>query len=150
MEKLEWDDTLNIDVFDMDDRMKQFFVYVNKLIEFKNIKRKKEEDYDSIGETLADISEYIRQHFNHEERLLTQYRYPEFAAHKKEHRRFVKKILAFRRLFSEDPDKIYNDCIDYIREWIVVHINEDDKRYAPFVRVQKYLNDHNISTRRGR
>lgn len=150
MEKLEWDDSLNINVFDIDQRMKTFFDFINKFSEFESIKRKKEEDYDAIGEALADVSEYIRQHFNHEEKLLTQYRYPEFSSHKKEHRRFVKKILAFRRLYSEDPDKIYTDSLKYIREWIVDHIKEDDMRYAPFIRVKKYLTDQSSSGRRGR
>lgn len=149
MSRLEWNDALNIDVSEIDEKMKALFEGINRYLDYDS-KRRREEDYDEIGEVLADLSEAIRQHFSNEERLLTQYRYPEFAGHKKEHRRFVKKMLAFRRVYSEEPEKIYKDSIKYIREWLVRHIQEDDMRYAPFIRVQKYLNDHNAQSRRGR
>lgn len=150
MDRLQWDDSYCINVFDVDDRMKGFFNVVNKYEDYGKIKRKKEEDYDEIAEALADVSEYIRQHFSHEEKLLSQYRYPEFSQHKREHTRFIKRIMAFRRIYSEDPEKIYSDSVNYIRDWIVKHISNDDMRYAPFVRVQKYLNDQSSSGRRGR
>ena len=147
MTKLEWNDTLNIDVADFDDKMMLLFKHINRYLEYDN-KRRKEEDYDEIGEVLADVSEAIRVHFNNEEMLLTQYRYPESAGHKKEHRRFIKKVLAFRRVFTEDPEKIYKDSVKYLSEWLIRHIKEDDMRYAPFIRVQKYLNEHNALSRR--
>ncbi|MBU1171072.1 MAG: bacteriohemerythrin [Proteobacteria bacterium] len=149
MSKLVWDDAFNIDVLDIDEKMKELFEGINRYLEYDS-RRIKEEDYDEIGEVLADISEGIRQHFNHEEKLLIQYRYPEIAGHKKEHRRFVKKVLAFRRVFSEEPEKIYKDSVKYIQEWLLRHIQEDDMRYAPFIRVQKYLMEHNAQSRRGR
>lgn len=146
MSLLEWNDALNIDISDIDERMKALFESINRYLEYDS-KKRKEEDFDEIGEVLADVSEAIRQHFGHEEKVLTQYRYPEIAGHKKEHRRFMKKILAFRRVFSEEPDKIYKDSVKYMREWLVKHIKEDDMRYAPFVRVQKYLNESSQSRR---
>ncbi|MFA6012266.1 MAG: bacteriohemerythrin [Desulfobacteraceae bacterium] len=149
MSKLAWINEYNIDVPDIDDKMKALFEGMNRYLEYDD-KRRKEEDYDEIGEILADISEAVRQHFAHEERVLAQFHYPEIAGHKKEHRRFVKKILAYRRVYSEEPEKIYKDSVKYIREWLIQHIKEDDMRYAPFIRVQKYLNDHNAQSRRGR
>jgi hemerythrin len=149
MTKLEWNDALNINVSDFDDKMKMLFSQINRYLEYDG-KKIKEEDHEDIAEVLADVSEAVRIHFGNEEMLLTQYRYPEFSGHKKEHRRFLKKILAFRRVFSEDPDKIYKDSAKYLREWLVRHIQDEDMRYAPFIRVQKYLNEHQAMSRRGR
>lgn len=149
MSLLEWDDALNINIKDIDDGMKALFESVNRYLAY-DARKRKEEDYDEIGEVLADVSEAVRHHFNYEERMLTRYRYPEIAGHKKEHRRFMKKILAFRRVFSEEPEKIYKDSVKYMRDWLVRHIQEVDMRYAPFVRVQKYLNESSAHNRRGR
>ena len=149
MSLLEWKDALNIEINEIDDRMKALFEMMNRYLAYDS-KKRKEEDYDEIGEVLADVSEAVRQHFNYEEKVLTQYRYPEIAGHKKEHRRFVKKILAFRRVYSEEPEKIYKDSVKYIQEWLVKHIEDSDMRYAPFVRVQKYLNESSAQNRRGR
>jgi hemerythrin len=149
MSKLEWNESLNINVSDFDEKMKTLFAQINRYLEYES-KRRKEEDYDEIAEVLADVSEAVRTHFNNEELALTHYRYPELAGHKKEHRRFIKKVLAFRRVFTEDSEKIYKDSVRYMREWLVRHIMEDDMRYAPFIRVQKYLNEQSALSRRGR
>ncbi len=148
MDKLMWDTSLNINVLDLDDKMQNFFGVLNRFYEFESIKRKKEEDFDAILEVFADLAEYINQHFKYEERVLTQYSYPEFKQHQKEHQRFIKRMLGYRRLFSDEPDKAYNEAVKYSRQWIVGHVKEDDSRYAPFVRVQKHLNDNKVPQKR--
>lgn len=148
MDKLEWDDSLNINVLDLDEKMKNFFSVLNRFFEFQSIKRKKEEDYDAILEVFADLSEYVNQHFRYEEMLLSQYYYPEYKQHQKEHQRFVKRMLGYRRLFSDEPEKAYGDAVKYAGEWIMKHIKEDDIQYAPFIRVQKHLNDNKVPRKR--
>ena len=148
MDTLKWDTSLDINVLDLDDKMKNFFEVLNRFFQFESIKRKKEEDYDAILEVFADLAEYINQHFKYEERVLTQYGYPEFKQHQKEHQRFVKRMLGYRRLFSDEPDKAYNEAVKYAGTWIVNHVKEDDSRYAPFVRVQKHLNDNKVPQKR--
>ena len=150
MEIIEWEESLSIDVDDMDERMKVFFQFVNKLGELTIVKRKKEEDYEHIGEALADVSEFMRGHFNMEENLLLKYKYPELAYHQRRHKRFLKKVMAFRRLFADEPEKISLDAHSYIQQWIIDHIINDDKRFAPYVRVQKFLNEQKAQGRRGR
>lgn len=148
MEKLEWDSSLDINVLDLDDKMKNFFEVLNRFYQFQSIKRKKEEDYDAILEVFADLAEYVNQHFKYEEGILSRFSYPEFKQHQKEHQRFVKRMLGYRRLFSDEPDKAYKDAVKYSSQWLVKHVREDDSRYAPFVRVQKHLNDHKVPQRR--
>lgn len=148
MYKLEWDDSLNINVMDLDGKMLEFFGVINRFFEFQSIKKKKEEDYETILEVFADLSEYINHHFKYEEQILVQYRYPEFKQHKKEHQRFIKRMLGYRRLFSDEPEKAYNEAVKYAAQWLIKHIKEEDVSYAPFIRVQKHLNDHNVPQRK--
>ena len=105
MDKLEWDDSLNIDVLDLDEKMQQFFSVLNRFFSFKSIKNKREEDFDDILEVFADLAEYVNSHFRYEEMILSQYSFPEFNKHQKEHKRFIKRMLGYRRLFSDDPER---------------------------------------------
>ncbi len=148
MDTLEWDDSLNINVLDLDEKMKHFFGVLNRFFEFKSIKRKKEDDYDAILEVFADLAEYVNYHFKYEEMILSQHSYPEYKQHQKEHQRFVKRMLGYRRLFADEPDKAYNEATKYAMKWIVKHIKEDDALYAPFVRVQKQLDDLKVSRKK--
>lgn len=150
MEVLAWDDSFKIEIPLIDERNQHFMKIVVRLEELNAIKRKREEDFDSIGEVLADIMEFAKMHFNEEERILVSEQYPEVNQHRQAHKRFIKKIMAFRRLFSEDPGKVADDVVEYARAWLPLHIKEQDSRYAPFIRVQNYLADYQAMGRRGR
>ncbi len=150
MEVLAWDDSFKIEIPLIDERNQHFMKIAAKLEELNAVKRKKEEDFDSIGEALADVMEFARMHFNEEEKILVSKQYPELNQHRQDHKRFIKKVMAFRRLFSEDPGKVSDDLVEYVKEWLPLHIKEQDSRYAPFIRVQNYLADCQALGRRGR
>ncbi|WP_300668972.1 bacteriohemerythrin [Desulfoluna sp.] len=150
MEGLAWDDSCKIQISLMDERNQRLMEIAAKLVELNAVKRKKEEDFEAIGEVLADMMEFARMHFNEEEKLLVGKQYPELNQHRREHKKFIKKMMGFRRLFSEDPGKVTDDAVGYVKEWLPSHIKEEDARYAPFVRVQNYLAECQAMGRRGR
>lgn len=150
MEGLTWNDSYRIQIPLIDERNQRIIEIAAKFEELNSAKRKKDEDYDTIGEALADIMEFARMHFNEEEKILVGKQYPELNQHRREHKKFIKKIMAFRRLYSEDPPKVADDAVKYIRAWLPLHIRDQDSRYAPFVRVQNYLADFQALGRRGR
>ena len=150
MEVLAWDDSFKIGIPLIDERNQRFMEIAAKLEELNAVKRKKEEDFDSIGESLADVMEFARMHFNEEEKILVGKQYPEVNQHRQDHKQFVKKMMTFRRLFSEEPVQVTDDVVAYVREWLPAHIKEQDSRYAPFIRVQNYLAECQALGRRGR
>ena len=150
MELLTWDDSFKIQIPLIDERNQKFMEIASRLEELNAVKRKKEEDFDTIGEALADVMEFARLHFSEEEKLLVGKQYPEMNHHKQEHKRFIKKMVAFRRLFSEDPGQVTDDTVAFVKSWLPVHIKEQDSRYAPFIRVQNYLAECQAMGRRGR
>ena len=136
MEKIKWDDTFCVNIMDVDENLKKIIELINNIIELKQTRKPEDEE---LLETFADLTEYVRNYFPHEEVYLTKYKYPELKQHKKEHKKFVKKINAFRRWFAEDPANLSDDVVRYLREWIVFHIQAFDKKFGPFIRVQLYL-----------
>jgi hemerythrin len=150
MQKTHWNESLRVDISEHDERVIKFYEYIDKLSELVAMRRKKEFDFENIAEALADVSEYSRFHFAQEEKQLVKNMYPEIANHKKAHKRFLKKVMAFRRILSEEPERASTDSLDYILSWLENHIKECDMRFAPYIRVNKYLNDYQQAMRRGR
>ena len=138
MEKIKWDDQYCVNLLDVDENLKKIVDLINQIVELKSAKKTTD---DEILETFADLTEFVRVYFPNEESYLTRYNYPELAQHKKEHKKFVKKLNAFRRWFVEDPNNLSEDVVNYLTGWIKLHIFEFDMKFGPFIRVQMYLRD---------
>ncbi|MBU0992911.1 MAG: bacteriohemerythrin [Proteobacteria bacterium] len=138
MEKIKWDKSISVNIMDVDENLKKIIDLINKIID---LKQSKNCDENELMETFADLTEFVRNYFPHEENYLIKYKYPELKQHKKEHKKFVKKINAFRRWFAEDPANLSDDVVRYLREWVLFHIQEFDMTFGPFIRVQLYLDE---------
>lgn len=138
MEKIKWGDQYSVNLLDVDENLKKIADIVNKIVELKSSQRSDDEE---LLETFADLTEFVRVYFPHEESYLIKYKFPELTQHKKEHKKFVKKLNAFRRWFVEDPNNLSEDVVDYLTGWLKLHILEYDMKFGPFIRVQMYLND---------
>ncbi|MCG8471290.1 MAG: bacteriohemerythrin [Desulfobacterales bacterium] len=150
MEALVWDDSCVIQIPLIDERNQKFMELAARLQELNAVKRKKDEDFENIAEALADMMEFARLHFAEEEKILVSKQFPELKHHKREHKKFIKKLMGFRRLFSEEPAKVADDALKFVQQWMPEHIKEEDARYAPFLRVQNYLAECRAMGRRGR
>jgi hemerythrin-like metal-binding protein len=139
MEKIKWDPSFGVNILDVDENLKKIIELINKIIDQKKSKKCDEEQ---LMETFADLTDFVRNYFPCEENYLTRYRYPEARQHMKEHKKFVKKINAFRRWFAEDPANLSEDVIKYLIEWITTHIREFDMKFGPFIRIQLYLEEY--------
>jgi len=83
-------------------------------------------------ETLNSMSKYSEFHFEYEENLLEKHNYPKIKNHIELHKGFVLKILDFKRNLINNKD-IRNETLFFLREWIINHINKDDKKYGKFL-----------------
>ncbi|MDR2893332.1 MAG: hemerythrin family protein [Deltaproteobacteria bacterium] len=78
---------------------------------------------------------YTKLHFSTEEELFCLASYPGMEEHKKQHRNLINKSFSIgsKSMRLRDP----NIYLDFLQEWWVTHINEDDLLYGPCIR--KYL-----------
>ena len=139
MEKIKWGDHYCVKLLDVDENLKKIVDLINKLVDLKSTRQPDDEE---LFETFADLTEFVRVYFPHEETYLIKYKFPDLKQHKKEHKKFVKKINAFRRWFAEDPNNLSEDIVEFLAEWTKFHIIEYDMKFGPFIRVQMYLNDY--------
>lgn len=84
----------------------------------------------SIHSILDDLAKYTKLHFRTEELLLEAIHYPGLTAQKEEHRLYESNLVEFQyaaALNIIDIDSFYK----YLTDWWMVHILEDDMKYAP-------------------
>lgn len=137
MNKLEWSDSLSVDIQEIDDLQQKMFALLNVLIDIKNDNANAKDSSTNV----AELTEYGRYYFSKEEELLRKAGYPEVEVHAKEHRQFIKTTVSLRRQVAEDKGNLTYDVIRELRDWLIVHISTFDAKYVPFLRTVKYLDD---------
>jgi len=58
--------------------------------------------------------------------------YPETADHKKEHAGFIDKVIDFQKGFEEGRIMMSMEIMNFLRDWLVSHIQGTDQKYIPF------------------
>jgi hemerythrin len=137
IEKMEWDPKYSVDIEEIDACQKKMFDLFNRLID---IKREEIETKVCIN-MISEISEHSKLYFSTEERYMKRKGYPDFGAHSKAHRQFIKRFISLRREISEDIANLTDDVIKELRNWMIDHLLTFDSLYIPFLRINKYIED---------
>jgi hemerythrin-like metal-binding protein len=87
---------------------------------------------DVMGRILSGLISYTDTHFKAEEKYFAQFKYPDAAAHMKEHAAFVKKVTEFQIDFEGGRLTVSIDTLYFLRDWLQGHIKGTDKKYSSF------------------
>lgn len=97
-------------------------------------------DKAEIGRLFEFLGAYVVEHFGAEERLMVEHAYPEYAAHKAAHERFVADYTALKAAMGAAGGgsaaitiKVQNWCGD----WLKAHIAGTDQKLAAFLGQRK-------------
>jgi len=91
---------------------------------------------DALGSTTKFLNDYTVKHFADEEKLQIQYKYPDYANHKRYHEEF-KKVVAnlTKQLRDEGPTVVLVGKINSsIAGWLLNHIRREDVKVAECIR----------------
>ncbi|AAR33734.1 bacteriohemerythrin [Geobacter sulfurreducens] len=135
MALISWSDSLSVKVKQFDDQHKKLVDMVNQL--FDAMKAGKGNQV--MGDILKSLIQYTQTHFAAEERIMKQYGYPDFEAHKKEHNALVMQVLDLQKQFQEGKAVLTQNVMTFLRDWLSKHIQGDDKKYGV------YLNGKGVS-----
>ena len=135
MGQFEWCDAYCINIEKVDTLQKRLLELMQQLNEI----REQKSDNKHIVDVLNGMTELARHFFRMEEKMLTRFKYPEYQSHRREHRDFIKKLITFRRWFTEDSAELTDEMFIFFDLWIKKHIMDSDRRYAPFIRLQQFL-----------
>lgn len=88
-----------------------------------------------IGQILEGLVDYTHNHFIIEEVMFQQHGYPETPAHKAEHDRFTATVMGLLTRF-EDGEATTLEALDFLKEWLRIHICAVDRSYVPFLKAR--------------
>ncbi len=91
------------------------------------------EDGVSLSETLAQLAEYAREHFDREERIQYRIRYQYYMEHKKHHQRLLARLdeISAAILDEKDPEQLKgrgDEIMVLLREWLLDHVLKEDMK----------------------
>ncbi len=118
MKTITWDDTLSVEVDEIDEDHRRLVDLFNMLS--RSVAQGDSAEY--IDALLEELISCTAWHFSHEERLMLQYHYPEFEGHKAEHRDLIASVRELQKKFQQADKRLTNDDIDYLEDWLTAHI----------------------------
>lgn len=129
MALIEWQDNYSVKVKLFDEHHKQLIKIINQLDQ--HIKEGK--SLKELEKCFSKLIEYTQIHFDSEETLLAQYKYPGIHDQENEHRAFVDNLKQLRHAFKEDVGDIEHQVLEFLQNWLVHHILKSDQAYSEFL-----------------
>ncbi|MDR1123051.1 MAG: hemerythrin family protein [Elusimicrobiota bacterium] len=127
-----WDSALETGHELIDNQHKQLFAKLNSLVDAYNDNKGKAE----LEKTLEFLAAYTIKHFNDEETLQVKYDYPDYLRHKTIHTDFKNKVTDMVGQLKQNgyDDKLMQETIVVVADWLLNHIKGDDFRMAAYVK----------------
>jgi hemerythrin len=132
MALLLWDESLHINIEEIDIQHENLFRIINDLHESLQNSAGGDENTRSV---LNSLLEDIILHYDSEERWMKKYNYPDYELHKYQHQQYISKIKDFVRLYKTEHTSLpAKDILISLAGWHSKHIIEYDKKFGRYVR----------------
>jgi hemerythrin-like metal-binding protein len=123
-----WKDFYSVGDPSIDAQHKQIIGAINELYEAMQLGK----DRAVLEPILDRLLQYTLAHFEHEEQVMQEHEYPDFAPHKALHDRIRQKTIDLR----EHAHLVTgHDLLRFLKDWWVGHIQGCDKKYTPYLEV---------------
>jgi len=126
---MQWDESLSVNVAEIDAQHKQLIAMLNDLYTAMHTGKGRE----VASKTIQGLVDYAQDHFDTEEQYFEKYQYPKAASHEREHRLFCRKVQAFQQGFDAGKDMLNIEILRFLGEWITHHIKGIDQKYSAFL-----------------
>lgn len=136
--QFQWDPALETGSHHIDEDHRQIFDLANRLAE--TVRR--EGAPGAVNELLAALAQHADEHFDREEEEMERVGYPEFDHHVLHHdqlRFMLRSIVALAASRQDDAIRLElaRDTVRFLDDWVHLHIDHFDRRFADFVRTLK-------------
>lgn len=124
---IEWSKSIELNVPILDEQHKTMVDLTNQLHDLLDTNSK-----TKIKETLKNIVDETKNHFETEDKLMVETKLPLFFSHKQEHERFYNKL---NKLYDEikSGKKLTLDDLKTIKIWFLNHMDFKDKNLAKHI-----------------
>jgi hemerythrin-like metal-binding protein len=131
MPAVTWTQAMSVGIEALDTDHKMLFGLINQL-DTAIAKGESEAIIASVINVLVDYTEY---HFGREEAMMAAVDYAGFDAHRTGHRALVEALNHLRAAYTGGfRQGIETSLLEFMRDWIIGHIQGEDLKYAPFMK----------------
>lgn len=129
MTVIKWRDAYNTGVEQFDQEHHKIVELID--IMFVAIRDKSEKEI--ILTACNDVLSYTDTHFANEEEAMRAIEYPELEEHIAEHARLKDEATKFYTILSNNFPEGRNQFYRFLRDWLIEHILECDKKYGSYL-----------------
>ncbi|MDR0734541.1 MAG: hemerythrin family protein [Elusimicrobiota bacterium] len=132
-----WDSALETGHELIDNQHKQLFAKLNSLVDAYDSNKGKAE----LEKTLEFLAAYTIKHFADEEELQVKYNYPDYMRHRTIHSDFKNTVKDMVEQLKQNGynDKLMEETIVVVADWLLNHIKGDDFRMAAYVKAHSNM-----------
>ncbi len=126
LKMIEWNEKYSVSVSEIDEEHKKLIEIINNVI----VARQHSNNPEEVLEILRKMTRFALDHFKTEETYMIKFGYPDYESHKKEHHDFSMKTVGYCDSVIRGDYEITDDMLEYLKQWLVHHIQEIDKKYT--------------------
>lgn len=128
MALITWSDKYSMNIKEIDEQHMKLVSMINELHDAMKQAKSKE----VAVEIITRMAEYTAYHFSTEEKYMKKYKYPDYESHHSEHVKFIEQVSDFKKDYEAGKAGLSYDLLNFLKDWLVKHIQGSDKKYAPF------------------
>ncbi len=125
-----WDGNLEIGIEALDKQHEYLFEVINNLYH----KIVKGRNRAAVVDLVDSMKNFVRYHFELEERLMAKSKYPELSKHKQAHARFIEAMEKYEFLGDASMDTLPIEALAFLIDWALWHFLTVDKRFVSHVK----------------
>lgn len=131
---MAWDDSLSVNVREIDLQHKKLIDMINEF--YEHVGKNSGQAFRTLLDSLVEYTQY---HFSTEEQYFQRFAYPDAGSHTEMHKKFTEKVLDVRNRLNCGQFVVSLEITTFLKDWLTHHIKETDKEYSIF------FNDHGLS-----
>ena len=123
---IQWNQSYNVDVKEIDDQHQHLVDVMNKLCDSMD---GGVEDF-VISEILDELSKYAFIHFETEEKYFHEFGYEKTDEHIAQHKVFSVKVGTLKKDLEKGESSVSSETIAFLGKWFADHVLKYDKEYV--------------------
>ena len=126
MSHLDWKKEYNLGISVIDIQHKQFLELMNQAYDAFYKKQTNAE----LEILIENIRDYTLLHFGTEEKYFDLFNYENKKEHIARHLELKERFMSLMKEFQVKGGNMIPELIDFLEDWLVVHLNYEDKKYV--------------------
>ncbi len=127
--EFKWEKKFSTGILEIDAQHQYLFALTNRLL--RNVAEKV--SLATIGVTIAQLEDYVDEHFKREEAMLRRAKYESLDKHIEQHQKLRSQLGQYGSRL-QDQSLSVTDFAHFMQLWLSKHILHEDMKYLPAVK----------------